>query len=231
MRRVHASLVIVIAVFVGAATLAQEQGSSMTYSSPLDDLSLDSLFPVRSPSDVTDSMQVAKLWQEGGQRFLDHVNQFDSRIQNAAKLKQSELATVKTRKQQAKKTDNSSEKAAALTQIQTDEKAIAMLKDIDDLLSLEKRYAQNLIAAGKALERVNELEREAADRRQAAINKRGAEAGATMKFRNMDPEVSAKQRELVAAYKEYGKRVQEMGGLLVEYSERREKLLAQWKAN
>lgn len=228
MRRNSWWIAIAVAVALSTAVFGQDGTSPLAYSSPLDSLTLDGLFPVRDADAIDSSMDVAKRWQEAGQRFLDHVGQFQSRVEGAAKLKQSELETVKTRKKQAKKTEDAAEKAAAAAQIQSDQKTVAMLQDLRELLSLEKRYAENLIAAGKALERVNELEREAAGRRAAAVEKRRS-GGAAMQFGDMDPQVTEKQRTLVGAYREYGKRVQEMGGLLVEYSNQRDKILGAWK--
>lgn len=227
-RKIWFALVVVLAVTPALSQQAPAT-SGLTYSSPLENFSLEGMFPVRELAKIDAGIEMGRSWQQQADELRRASQARDTKTSSALAIKKSEIDTVKTRAKQAKKASDVSERSVTEAQLKTDETTIKVLQSISALNKYEGRFAAAWFEAGKALERLGEVEKTVVQNRRKVLDKLSKDGFDGTKFRNMDPGLAAQHRELTAAYQKFGSSLAKMGNILEEYGGARKKVLEHWQ--
>lgn len=227
--RTYVFPIIALAVLSTCALAQGSTASPLSYSSPLENFTLEGLFPVRDPGKVEEGILMGRSWQNQADELRRSAQARDTKTSSALAVKKSEMDTVRTRAKHAKKSGDFAERSVAEAQLKTDETTVKVLQSIAELTKYESRFAEAWFEAGKALERMGEVEKIVAQDRTKILDQLAKQGFDGTKFRSMDPGLAARHKELTVTYDKFGSNLAKMGNILEEYAAARKKVLEHWQ--
>ena len=143
---------------------AQTAPSATTLSDPLQDYTLDVLYPVRSADDVEAMKQVAERWQEMGRTRQANVDSARALVKARLDAKKAEIEALKERVKVAKKGGDDAPEAQLKAELKSQQIQVDALVEIVSVAKAHQDLGKAQVRAGEAWERYLDAELRLRDR-------------------------------------------------------------------
>jgi len=154
---------------------AQTAPSATTLSDPLQDYTLDLLFPARSADDVQAMRTVAKAWQEMGGNRQAAVDRAKGVATARLDAKQAEITALKERAKAAKKGGDDVLESQLKAELKSQETQVDALKEIVNVARAHDDLGKAQARAGEAWERYLDAEQKMTSRYQSMAERAKAD--------------------------------------------------------
>jgi hypothetical protein len=143
---------------------AQTAPSATTLSDPLQDYTLDVLYPVRSAEDVEAMKQVAARWQEMGRTRQANVDSARDLVNARLDAKKAEIEALKERVKVAKSGGDDAPEAQLKAELKLQQIQVDALVEIVSVAKAHDELGKAQVRAGEAWERYLDAELRLRDR-------------------------------------------------------------------